>query len=121
MSAKACTCKNCAVCGGSRVVCAACGMCTRCHDHVPGCPGCPYREGDAPDSFFYVLLFSMESGEKVLAWDVYVVAADQIEALGLAMKSWEELPVEDAQVSPIDTYEVQPLAALPAGVYTKES
>jgi len=36
-----CTCDNCAVCGGQKVICGACRMCTRCHQHLEGCPGCP--------------------------------------------------------------------------------
>lgn len=39
-----CTCDDCAVCGGEKVICATCHMCTRCHEHADGCEGCPGDE-----------------------------------------------------------------------------
>lgn len=36
----ACDCQNCAVCKGIKMICGECHMCTRCHDHIPGCGGC---------------------------------------------------------------------------------
>lgn len=36
-----CTCEDCAVCHGKRVICGACRMCSRCHNHREDCKGCP--------------------------------------------------------------------------------